>query len=177
MHRVPRCSQPATTLSSLQVGTMGSEPQGGGISSSEFAFGYFQSVFLDEVALLPLHRRPAALQGRRQRPAAAAGDAEPLLDVGACRPGGGSAGRGAAGPWERGASRECRASFVCAWQHAMPRCALCVCNVGRATVAAAFAVGGAAPQRSTACTRVSRACTAGRAQRRARGSCGLRQCW
>ena len=50
-------------------------------------------------------RRPAALQaGRWQRPAAAAGDAEPLLEVRARRPGGGSTGRGAAGQRERGAS-------------------------------------------------------------------------
>ena len=61
MHRVPRCSQLATTLPSLQADIMGLEPQGGGFSSTDFAFGYSQSTFLDEAALLPLHRRPAAL--------------------------------------------------------------------------------------------------------------------
>ena len=81
MHRVPRCWQLATTLSALQVDTMVSEPQGGGFPSTSLAFGFFQSVFLDEAALLPLHRRLAALQGRWQRPAAATGDAERLLEV------------------------------------------------------------------------------------------------
>lgn len=94
------------TLSDLKMGMNGSEQPGGRALGDVRPRRRVSVDSPRRAALRPLHGQLVALQGRRKRPAAAACVGGPLLGIGARHAGSSSAGRGAAGPWERVASSD-----------------------------------------------------------------------